>query len=208
LSQDLTEDGACARVRKFLEDQYLYTDILVNCAGFGTTGDIVDQPADRLSALTRLNVTALTDLSREFLPDMLIRGRGGIINLASMGGFAPGPYQAGYYASKAYVISLTRAIAHETRGKGVRITAVAPGPVNTQFHARADGDTALYSRILPNLSPAQVARSTRRGYDWGHGLIVPGVFNTITAVFMRLLPAAMTAPIIAILLKPRRSPPG
>ena len=91
-----------------------------------------------LSNLTELNVTALTRLTRTFLPDMLVRGRGGIINVASLGGFTPGPYQAAYYASKAYVIALTRALAHENRGMGVRFAVVAPGPVNTKFHAKMD----------------------------------------------------------------------
>ena len=203
LAQDITDQTAPSNIRDFLTGHGLYADILINSAGVGTTGDFVDEPAKNHSALTELNVTALTRLCREFLPDMLVRGRGGILNVASLGGFAPGPYQAAYYASKAYVISLSRALAHETRGQGVRIACLAPGPVNTEFHARAHGETALYRHILPAMAPDQVARSARRGYEYGYGIIIPGVFGNLTALAVRLLPAMLTIPVIAILLKPR-----
>lgn len=207
LAQDITDPAAPDSIRAFLAEHDLYADILVNSAGIATTGDFVDEAADKLATLTDLNVTALTRLCRTFLPDMLVRGRGGIINVASLGGFAPGPYQAAYYASKAYVISLSRALRHETRGLGVRIVCLAPGPVNTDFHARAHGESALYRMILPALSADQVARSTRRGYAIGHGIIVPGLFGNLTALAVRVLPGILTTPAIAILLKPRPTAP-
>ena len=203
LPQDITDGSTPAVISKFLGHHDLYADILINSAGIGTTGDFADEPAENLTDQTALNVTALTRLCRAFLPDMLVRGRGGIINVSSLGGFAPGPYQATYYASKAYVISLTRALAHETRGQGVRIATLASGPVNTDFHERAHGQSSLYRLILPAMSPEQIARSTRRGYHLGLGLIVPGIFGNLTALALRLLPAMLTTPIIAILLKPR-----
>ena len=203
LAQDITEPDAASNIRAFLVEHDLYADILINSAGVGTTGDFVDEPADNHTALTDLNVTALTALCRAFLPDMLTRGRGGILNVASLGGFVPGPYQAAYYASKAYVISLSRAISHETRGQGVRIACLAPGPVNTAFHARARGDTALYRHILPAKDPGQVARSAHRGYHLGLGIIIPGIFNNALGLAVRLLPDVLTMPVVAILLKPR-----
>lgn len=203
LSLDITGAAAPADIQRFLADNDLYADILINSAGIGTTGDFVDEPEAHHTALTQLNVTALTRLCRAFLPDMLVRGRGGIINVASLGGFAPGPYQAAYYASKAYVVSLTRALGHEIRGQGVRMACLAPGPVNTEFHARAHGETALYRHVLPAMAPEQIARSTRRGYDFGLGMIVPGLFSNVMALALRVLPAKLTTPIVAILLKPR-----
>ena len=101
---------------------------------------------------------ALTQLTRHYLPGMRLRGRGGILNLASLGGYTPGPYQAAYYASKAYVISLTEAIAAETAGEGVRVCALAPGPVNTAWHERAGAETAL----LPLPGAAGLGRAPSR----------------------------------------------
>lgn len=203
LSLDVTAETAPAQISEFLSQHDLYVDILINSAGVGTTGDFSKTQPERLTAEVDLNVTALTRLCRAFLPAMLIRGRGGIINLSSLGGFAPGPYQATYYASKAYVTSFTRALAHETRGQGVRIAAVAPGPVNTEFHAHANGETSLYRRILPALSPDAVAAGTYRGYHLGQSLIIPGLFNNLTGLVMRVVPAEIVTPVVAILLKPR-----
>jgi uncharacterized protein len=203
LSQDITASEAPAIIRELLKQNDLFADILINSAGIGTTGDFAADPVDKLTAITDINVTALTRLCREFLPDMLTRGRGGLINVSSLGGFSPGPYQAAYYASKSYVISLTRAIAQETRGQGVRIATVAPGPVNTEFHARADGETSLYRYILPAMSPEQIAASTHRGYSLGLSVIIPGLFNNVMAIAMRVLPAMLVSPVVAILLKPR-----
>ena len=96
---------------------------------------------------------ALTPLTRHFLPGMRVRGRGGILNLASIGGYAPGPNQAAYYASKAYVLSLTEAIAAETAGEGVRVCALAPGPVNTRWHAQQGRRARLYRSFVPPRRP-------------------------------------------------------
>lgn len=208
LPLDITSDDAPAQLAAFLRSESLYADILINSAGIGTTGDFAAEDPARLKATTELNVTALTSLCRAVLPDMLIRGRGGIINVASLGGFAPGPYQAAYYASKAYVVSLTRALAQENRGQGVRFATLATGPVNTKFHARANGEGALYRHILPAMSAEQIARSTRRGYHLGHSLIVPGLFGNIIGLALRILPAMLTTPIVAILLKPRFAGPS
>jgi len=203
LSVDLTDNDAPSKVRSFLERHDLFADVLINSAGDAMTDDFIATAPECLVATVDLNVAGLTALCREFLPDMVTRGRGGIVNLASLGGFVPGPYQAAYYASKAYVISLSRALVHETRGQGVRISCVAPGPVNTGFHARAAGTTSLYRRILPALEAEQVAASTKRGYRLGHTLIVPGVFSNLLGLCLRLLPGALTIPIVGILLKPR-----
>lgn len=202
-SVDITEKDAPDKVRSFLERHDLFADILINSAGDARTDGFIETSPDCLRGTADLNVTALTALSREFLPDMVTRGRGGIINIASLGGFVPGPYQATYYASKAYVISLSRALAHETRGMGVRISCVAPGPVNTGFHERANGTTSLYRRILPALEAEQIAARTRRGYRLGHTLIVPGVFGTMLGFILRWVPGLLTIPVVAILLKPR-----
>ena len=140
---------------------------------------------------------------RHFLPGMRARGRGGVLNLASLGGYVPGPYQAAYYASKAYVISLSEAVAAETAGEGVRISALAPGPVNTDFHRKMRSDTSFYRYLVPPTSADAVAAAGYHGFAFGWRVIVPGVLNPILALAMRLLPHRIVIPIVGWLLKPR-----
>jgi short-subunit dehydrogenase len=137
---------------------------------------------------------------------MRTRGRGGILNIASIGAYAPGPNQAVYYASKAYVMSLSEAIAAETAGQGVRVSALAPGPVNTRFHARMGAQYAGYRAVVAPSSPNAVARAGYLGFSLGWRVIVPGLLNPFLAVAMRVLPHRLVIPIIAILLKPRGRP--
>ena len=112
----------------------LYLDVLVNNAGTGLAGPFLSHSPVELSRLITLNIETVTRLTRAVLPDMLARQRGGILNIASLGADVPGPNQAAYYASKSYVVSLSEAIASEVSGQGVRISALLPGPVETEFH--------------------------------------------------------------------------
>jgi short-subunit dehydrogenase len=202
---DVTDPAAFDRLTATLEANGLYLDILINNAGLGLGGPLAKQTVDQLDGLVQLNVSAVTRLTRQALPDMLARARGGIINIASMGGFVPGPYQAAYYASRAYVASLTEAIAAETAGCGVRVVAVAPGPVETSFHAVMGADNALYRRVIRSRSPEQIAASVWRQYRLGARTIVPGMLSPFTAYVLRALPRTVTVPLMAILLKPRPS---
>ena len=203
MALDLRAAHAAQTVSAQLAARDVYVDILINNAGLGDCGPFATAPATTLHGVCELNVTALTDFTRHFLSDMLVRGRGGIINIASTGGFVPGPYQAAYYASKAYVISLTRAIAWETGGQGVRVCAAAPGPINTEFHERMGAARSLYRYVIPQLTPQQTARSIKRGFALGNTIITPGLINTLLGLVLRVLPAMITSPIVAILLKPR-----
>ncbi len=202
IALDLTEAEAAGTLRHRLAERGYYVDELFNSAGIGLSGLFDEIPAEDLDRLTELNITALNRLTRACLPDMLVRGRGGIVNVASLGGLSPGPYQAAYYASKSYVISLSHALAHETRGMGVTISCIAPGPVETRFHARMDAERAFYRRFLPALSPARVANSTVFWYALGATLIIPGIFNRILGLALRVLPGTLTIPVVAFLLNP------
>ena len=126
LPLDLTGPLSAQRIETALAGRGAYADILVNNAGLGLGGPFSMQTLDELQSLIDLNISVLTQLSRYFLPGMLARGAGGILNVGSMAGYAPGPQQAAYYASKAYVISLTEALAREVAGQGVRIAMVNP----------------------------------------------------------------------------------
>ena len=150
LPLDVTLPDAVAKIEAALASHGAYADVLVNNAGIGLSGPFHAHAAADVLRLVDLNVRALTHLTHHFLPGMRVRGRGGILNLASIGGYAPGPNQAAYYASKAYVLSLTEAIAAETAGEGVRVCALAPGPVNTRFHETAWArENAFYRSFVP-----------------------------------------------------------
>ena len=203
LALDITAPDAADIIAATLASHGLYADILVNNAGVGLGGPFISHDEAAIAQLIDLNVRALTVLVRRFLPNMCVRGRGGILNIASLGGYAPGPNQAAYYASKAYVVSLTRAIAWETRGQGVRVAVVAPGPVETRFHAKMGADTAFYRYLMHGMSPRAVAGSAWRGFRWGHRVILPGLATPVLALAMKLSPGIVTAPIIGMLLQRR-----
>lgn len=200
---DVTDRGAFAHLSAALQAEGLYLDILINNAGLGLGGAFQDHTVEQIDGLIALNVAALTRLTRLALPDQLARGRGGIINVASMGGYIPGPYQAAYYASKAYVISLTEALASECAGLGVRIAVVAPGPVETTFHASMRAESAIYRSVIPAASPEQIAASVWWQYRLGRRVIVPGILNPIGAYALRVLPHVLSVPLMGMLLKPR-----
>ncbi len=138
-----------------------------------------------------------------FLPGMIARRKGGVINIASLGGFLPGPYQAAYYASKAYVISLTKAVAHELWGTGVHVCAVTPGAVSTKFHERMGAQSANYLKFPGLASPEQVAWLTYLGYRLGRTVIIPGLLPTLGALWIWILPHFVLTPFIGWLLKKR-----
>jgi short-subunit dehydrogenase len=200
---DVTMPAAIPAIEAALAQHRAYADVLVNCAGMGLAGPFINHPPEAVLQLLDLNVRALTELMRHFLPGMRARGRGGILNLASLGGYAPGPYQAVYYASKAYVISLTEAVAAETAGEGVRVSALAPGPVNTGFHRKMGSERAFYRYLVLPASAESVAGAGYRGFALGWRIIVPGLLNPFLALAMRVLPHRIVIPIIGWLLQPR-----
>lgn len=203
IALDITSPDSPERLTNMLTQQGFAADVLINNAGIGLAGAFAEHaPADIERALTT-NVTALTRLTRHLLPEMMARGRGGILNVASMGGFMPGPYQALYYASKAYVISLSEALAWEAAGSGVRISVLTPGPVETRFHSRMGAEHALYRLLMPSMSTDRVARSAFFWFRLGRRVIVPGIVWPLLALGARLTPHILLNPLLAWLLFPR-----
>src|SRR5713226_525221 len=161
LAIDLGRNEAPKKIAAEMAALAVEPQYVVNNAGFGLMGPAVElEPAEQL-AIIDLNVRVLTELSLAFI-DSLSRHRGGILNVASVAGFLPGPGMAVYYASKAYVLSLTDALHREFRKKGIRVTALCPGPVATEFQARAGIPDASLPRILIR-TPEQVAEAGYRG---------------------------------------------
>jgi uncharacterized protein len=200
---DVTRADAAEVIERELTRRGLYVDVLINNAGIGLAGDFVHADPHRVAALIDLNVRALALLMRHFMPAMCVRGRGGILNVASLACYAPGPYQAAYYASKAFVTSLTEAVAWEASGLGVRIAALVPGPVRTRFHARMGTESAWYRRLLVAAHPDSVAWVALLGFRWGRTVIAPGVVTMFATLAMRLTPHPLLLPIVGWLLKPR-----
>ena len=200
---DLTLPEPEKTVAAALDANALYAEILVNNAAIGLGGAFAAQDAVKLTALDKLNVEALTALTRAFLPAMLRRGRGGVLNLGSLGGLLPGPYQAAYYASKAYVISLTEALAFENAGRGVLISAAAPGPVATRFHEKMGTKNAFYFRLLNVMTAERAARIIVSGFMGRRTLIVPGLVPSFNSFAVRLIPHAVLVPFIGWFLKQR-----
>ena len=177
-------------------------DVLVNNAGFGTYGRFSQIDAGRERDLVAVNVDALVQLTHAVLPGMLARGRGGILNVASTIAFQPGPYQATYGASKAFVLSLSQALWAETRGSGVTVTALCPPPTRTGFVDALGSDvshTAVYRRLA---APEPVVAAGLRALDRGRAVVVPGWRNRVTATAGRLTPGWLSALIGKRMLQP------
>lgn len=200
---DVGDPGVPARIDELLEQNGLYLDVLVNNAGIGLGGRFSEMDPETLDELVQTNVAAVTRLCRHYLPAMRARCRGGIMNVASLAAFVPGPWHAPYFASKAYVLSLTAALAAECAGEGVRICAFAPGPIETGIHVKMDTTTTLYRFLLPSSSPQTTARLAWRSYRLACRVVVPGLINACLAWSGRALPFNIVVPIAAFLMKPR-----
>ncbi len=188
IALDLTEHDAPARLAAELAARNLEPAIVVNNAGFGLRGAAADLDHAEELAMVDLNVRALTALSLLFV-DSLKRHRGGLINVASLSSFFPGPGMAVYFASKAYVLSLSEALGRELAPLGIRVTSICPGPVPTEFQARAGLDEKLPP--LLTRSAERVARDAYDAFMAGRRLIVPGLANKIAAALPRLMPRAL-----------------
>jgi len=183
---DLAQPDAGDKIAAALEAAGAEIEYIVNNAGFGVFGRAVKRArAEQLDIIT-VNIRALTDLSLRF-SDSLIRNRGGILNVGSIAGFLPGPGMAVYYASKAYVLSFTEALRRELGPQGVRVTVLCPGPVPSEFQARAGFAPGLDSAIL-NVSAAEVARQGYRGLMANKRAVLPGLGIKMVPLLLRVFP--------------------
>ena len=203
LPADVARPDAARAIAQALAQRGLEPDVVINNAGFGLVGsaDKLDR-AEQL-AMIDLNVRTLTALSLMFVDSLKRRG-GGVINVASLSGFFPGPGMAVYFAGKAYVRSFSEAIAHELARQAVRVTCVCPGPVPTEFQARAglrDQSWQLLAR-----SAEQIAREGYDAFMRGQRVVVPGALNKIAGVLPRFMPRALALRAVGRFLK-RAGPP-
>jgi uncharacterized protein len=198
LPADLAEPTTPARLFEHLQTNGTKVDVLVNNAGFGANGDFAGLPLARQLDMIQVNVTALTHLTGLLLPGMLTRKRGGILNVASTAAFQAGPGMAVYYATKAYVLSFTEALAEEAAGTGVLVSALCPGPTLTGFAEAAD---ATHSRLFKAsaMSAEEVARIGHRAFRRGKVVELAGFRNKFLAFSVRLAPRAAARKVAGVL---------
>ena len=191
---DLGDSRAPITIHEQVRAAGIEVDVLVNNAGFGQYGMFSESNLDTELNMIQVNVTALVHLTKLFLRDMVARRRGRIVNVASTAGFQPGPLQPVYYATKAFVLSFSEAIANELKGTGVTVTALCPGPTPTGFQERANVGRVRGLRMMMRVSPEDVVRAGYRGMLKGAPVVIPGALNNVLVFLLRLAPRrAVTA---------------
>ena len=186
ISCDLEQSDAGDKIAAALAAEGVEVDFVVNNAGFGLFGNAIEMDRVEQLGIIALNIRAVTDLSLRF-SDQLIRHRGGILNVGSIAGFLPGPGMAVYYASKAYVLSFSEALRRELAPRGVRVTVLCPGPVPSEFQARAGFEPGFDSAVL-NVSASDVAQAGYRGLMADKRAVLPGFGIKIVPFLLRLFP--------------------
>jgi short-subunit dehydrogenase len=201
---DLSTAESVPSVCRAAEAAGIEVDVLVNNAGLGGHGRFTEtDPASDEQQLA-VNIVALTRLTKAFLPSMVARRRGRVLNIASTAAFQPGPYMAVYYASKAYVLSFTEALAEELRGSGVTATALCPGAVRTDFFDVASlGRGSRLERSAGTLDADVVAQAGYDGMMSGRAVVIPGIANRIGMQSLRIAPRWLVTRVVA-----RLHPPG
>jgi short-subunit dehydrogenase len=195
IALDLTATPAPQFLFDQLQREGLAVDILVNNAGYGRLGEFAEMPLEESLGQIQLNITALTHLTKLFLGPMLERHAGKILNVASTAGFQPGPLMAVYYATKAYVISFSEALANEVSGSGVTVTCLCPGVTDTGFQGRAGTEKTTLFRKLRPMDASTVAHDGYRGLMAGKSLVISGFRNWLLAEATRFGPRKLVTAI-------------
>ncbi|HLY17200.1 MAG TPA: SDR family oxidoreductase [Bryobacteraceae bacterium] len=195
LAADLADPGTPPRLYQAIADQGVSIDVLVNNAGFGARGAYAEIDYAVEERMIQVNITAPAHLTRLFLPGMVARHSGKILNVASTAAYVPGPFMAVYYASKAFVLSFSEALAEENLGTGVTVTALVPGPTETNFFAAAGSQDSALFRSGTMMDAATVARIGYDGLMAGKRVAVAGLSNRLTIFSTRLAPRTMLAKI-------------
>lgn len=192
IAADLAEPGAPRQIFDDLQRRNIPVNILVNNAGFNEYGPFADTSLQRELEMIQLHIAAITSLTKLFLPAMLQRRHGGILNVGSTGSFAPVPLNAVYCATKAYILNFTEALAGELRGSGIKVTALCPGATATEFAARAnmEGTRIFQGRLM---DAAAVAAAGYEALQENRGVVIPGIMNQATVTSIRFAPRRLVA---------------
>jgi short-subunit dehydrogenase len=187
ITSDLGERGGAEKLIRSVADLGVTVDVLINNAGFGIYGNLVDQPADRVAQMIELNMTSLTTLTHHYAKEMVTRKRGHILQVSSIGAFQPSPLYAVYSATKSYVLLLSHALNYELKGTGVSVTTICPGLTATEFHEVAAHKKPGWMDMI-TMSADDVAEIGIRSMLKGRSVVVPGLANKITIFFVGLIP--------------------
>lgn len=201
--EDLSRTDAAAHLFNTIEEAGWHVDVLVNNAGIGNYGYFCELDECASVNETRLNVVALTQLTRLFVPKMKERGWGRVLNLSSVGGFVSGPLLAVYYATKAYVLHFSEALGEEVKGTGVTVTALCPGPTHTEFHKRGKMLDSRFMKTLRFMSAGAVAEKGISGLMRGKALVIPGWRNKISILLIKWAPRALVKKVLFVMQKKR-----
>lgn len=196
VAADLARPEAPTEIVKTLTDRGIAIEALVNNAGFGLSGEFVKTDLTAELEMIQVNVTALTHLTKLVLPPMVERKRGAILNVASTAAFQPGPLMAVYYATKAYVLSFSEAIADELRDTGVTVTALCPGPTETGFASTANVEDSRLFRMTRPARSSDVARAGYEAMKRGARVVVPGMKNKLLTQSVRISPRRLVTAIV------------
>jgi uncharacterized protein len=200
IAADVTDEASRAAMASQLDELGLTVDVLVNNAGFSTVGPVYRSDRAREVAMIRTDVEAVVDLCSTFLPGMVERGRGAVLNVASTAAFQPLPGQAGYSAAKAFVLAYSQAVRAELKGTGVTLSVLCPGPVDTEFVEASGMTEDEAAGALPKVmwvSSEAVAREAVEGLARDRGVVIPGAVNRLVAVGAHLTPRRLLLPLLA-----------
>lgn len=190
LVSDLSLRHASKKVYDEITGHGIPIDYLINNAGFGDFGLFAQSDWDKQESMINLNITALAHMTRLFLPGMISRGGGKILNVASLAAFTPGPTMSVYFATKAFVLSFSEALNNELKGKNITVTTLCPGSTESRFHEVALGDPKLVKE-RKMMSAAEVAETGYRAMLSGKPVVIPGLKNSILAFASRFVPREM-----------------
>ena len=188
---DLAQPAASRALFADVQNRGIAVDVLVNNAGFGALGDFHELDVQRQLDMIQVNITSVVELTHLFVQGMVERGAGGILNVASTASFQAGPHMAIYYASKAFVLSFSEAIGEELKPRGVKVTALCPGPTESEFRSRARPAGAPASprgKAMPTMTAEAVARIGYRAFQRGKRLAIPGLINKLGVQSLRIGP--------------------
>lgn len=204
LDIDLTQADAGKKIFNFINEKNLTIDVLINNAGVGLAGEFSASNLTDNLKMVDLNIRSLVELTGLFLPGMMNKNNGAILNVASIAGFLPGPRMSVYYASKAFVLSFTEALHAELKNTDIHVSALCPGPTETEFFKR---DQSLKSLIMKNglmmMDSKTVAKLAYKGLQTNKRIVIPGVLNKLLAIFSRLLPKSIILKISSLFTKNR-----